>query len=160
MTFRVGFGLDIHKLEAGLPLIIGTVDIPHIQGIVAHSDGDVLLHAICDAMLGAAGLNDIGHFFPDTDPSIRGISSSLILLKTMQLVKDQGYQLVNIDTTLVAQQPKLSPYIDQMKAGIAKVLDIDTSQIGIKATTSEKLGYEGREEGITAYAVVLLSKQS
>lgn len=138
--------------------MLGGVHIPHHQGALGHSDADVLLHAICDALLGAAGLEDIGTHFPDTDPAYKGIDSKILLQKTIALIGDQGYQIINIDTTVCLQEPKIKPFIPQMKACIAAVAGIGTGDIGIKATTTEGLGFVGREEGVMAYASVLLSR--
>jgi 2-C-methyl-D-erythritol 2,4-cyclodiphosphate synthase len=156
MQFRIGFGYDVHKLESGLKLILGTVQIEHDKGIVAHSDGDVLLHAICDALLGAAGLQDIGTHFPDTDLAFKNISSSVLLQKVQALLKEKGYKISNIDSTIAAQKPKLSQYIPQMQQNIANLLQITPAQVSVKATTTENLGFEGREEGISAYANALI----
>ena len=154
--FRVGHGFDVHALVPGDHVILGGINIPHDQGLLAHSDGDVLLHAICDACLGAAGLGDIGRHFPDTDERYQGIASTELLAEVFQKIRQAGYVLGNLDATVVAQRPKLSPYLDDMKAVIAKVLDTEVSQLNLKATTTERLGYTGREEGIAAHAVVLL----
>ena len=157
--FRVGFGFDVHRLEEGQPFWLGGVKIPASKGAIGHSDADVLIHAICDAMLGAAALRDIGFHFPDTDPALKNASSIQILKKTMQMVKNTGYVIGNIDTTISLQEPKISEYIDEMKGALASALEIDDSLISIKATTTEKLGFEGRGEGVSAYAVVLISKE-
>jgi 2-C-methyl-D-erythritol 2,4-cyclodiphosphate synthase len=157
---RIGFGIDIHKLEEGLPLVLGTVRIPHHKGCLAHSDGDVLVHAICDALLGAAGLEDIGHQFPDSDPAYKGINSSILLDKVVKKLEDHNYTIINIDTTVVLQTPKISPYIAKMKTGLAGILKIEPTQVSVKATTSEHLGFEGKEEGISAYAICLINNNS
>ena len=156
MIIRVGNGYDVHRLADGLDLWIGGCRIAHSKGAVAHSDGDVLIHAICDALLGAAALRDIGCHFPDTDPKYKGIDSKQLLEKTAALVRNAGYEIGNIDTTVCLQQPKIGEYIPQMQQTLAAVLQIDDTQISVKATTTEKLGFVGREEGIAAYAVVLL----
>jgi len=156
MIPRIGFGFDVHKLDTGLALILGGVSIPHLKGIVAHSDGDVLIHAICDALLGAANLGDIGIHFPDNSPDYKNIDSRILLSKTVELVRSKGFEIGNIDTTLCLEKPKIMPFIDQMKIALSKVIDISINDISIKATTNEKLGFIGREEGVCAYAVVLI----
>ena len=148
---RIGTGYDVHRLVEGLPLWIGGVQIPHTHGLLGHSDADVLIHAICDALLGAAALGDIGKHFPDTDPQYKGISSIILLTNVGKLLKEKGY------TTIVAQRPKLAPYIQQMRQAMADALDIDVEQVSVKATTTERLGFEGREEGISAQAIALLN---
>ena len=153
---RVGFGFDVHRLEDDQALRLGAVSIPSDKGAVGHSDADVLIHAICDALLGAANLNDIGHHFPDTDPGIKDIASSEILIKTMELIREAAYEIGNIDCTISLQEPRISPYIDQMRNKLAGIMDIPVQNVSIKATTTEKLGFEGRREGVSAYAVVLL----
>lgn len=153
---RIGTGYDVHALAEGLPLWLGGVAVPHTHGLVGHSDADVLLHAICDALLGAAALGDIGKHFPDTDPQYKGISSLKLLAHVGNLLKEQGYSIGNIDSTLVAQKPKLAPYIEQMRRNIADTLGIAVEQVSVKATTTEHLGFEGRMEGISAQAVALL----
>lgn len=153
---RIGTGYDVHRLEEGLPLWIGGVRIEHSHGLVGHSDADVLLHAICDALLGAAALGDIGKHFPDTDPQYKGISSLKLLSHVDRLLKEHGYCVGNIDSTIVAQRPKMAPHIAQMRQNIADTLGIDLEQVSVKATTTEHLGFEGREEGISAQAVALL----
>jgi len=157
MNPRIGFGIDVHRLEKDEKLIIGNIQIPFHKGTLAHSDGDVLIHAICDALLGAAGLNDIGHYFPDTDEKIKGISSAVILDKVLSIIKEKGYQISNIDCTVVLQNPKISPFIDNIKKRLAEIIKVGITQISVKATTTEMLGFEGRGEGITAYAIVLLN---
>lgn len=159
MDFRVGIGYDVHRLQEGLAFWLGGIQIEHSKGSLGHSDGDALIHAICDAMLGAACLGDIGIHFPDTDPSLRGIDSKILLKKTMELVKNSGYKIGNIDSTISLQRPKIKDYIPQMQTILAKTLGISAQQVSIKATTTEKLGFVGREEGIAAYAVVLLRKE-
>ncbi len=158
-NLRIGQGIDFHQLSAGYDLIIGGVKINHEKGAVGHSDADVLLHVICDALLGALNKGDIGLHFPDTDNAYKGIDSKILLEKTYKLILQEGYQLVNLDSTVCLQKPKLRPYIDHMKAAIANVLNVDKELISIKATTTEKMGYVGREEGIEAHAIVLLQKK-
>ena len=153
---RIGTGYDVHQLAEGLPLWLGGVQVPHTHGLVGHSDADVLLHAICDALLGAASLGDIGKHFPDTDPQYKGISSLKLLGHVGQLLKEKGYQVGNIDSTVAAQRPKLAPYIQQMRQNIADTLGISIDQVSVKATTTEHLGFEGRMEGISAQAIALL----
>lgn len=155
---RIGFGTDFHRLEKGRELWIGGVKIPHHKGAVGHSDADVLLHAICDAMLGAACLGDIGVHFPDTSSEFKNIDSKILLKRTTDLISKEGYAIVNIDSTLCLQAPKIKPYIEEMQKAIAGVTGITVKDISIKATTTEQLGFVGREEGLVAYAVVLLSK--
>ncbi len=157
MTIRIGQGIDFHRLDKGLKLWLGGVNIPSEKGCVAHSDGDVLIHAICDAMLGAAGLRDIGHYFPDNSDEFKNIDSKILLARTLKLIEDQGFELGNIDTSVCLESPKISPYINEMKAKLAMILNTETSNISIKATTTEKMGFVGRGEGVTAIAVVLLS---
>jgi len=158
MNIRIGFGYDVHQLAKGEELWLGGILVPHEKGTVAHSDGDVLLHAICDALLGAAGLRDIGYHFPDTDPSFKNIDSKKLLAEVYRLVKERGYQLVNLDATISAQRPKLKDFIPDMEIIIADILESLNDQVNIKATTTEKLGFEGREEGISVQAVVLIQK--
>ena len=158
-NFRVGNGYDVHVLAPGYNLVLGGVKIEHPKGCVAHSDGDVIMHALCDAMLGALALGDIGHHFPDTSEEFLDIDSSILLTRVAGLVESKGYQLVNADITLLLQRPKIAPYILQMRAKIASVLQVDLDAISVKATTTEKLGYIGREEGVASYATVLLEKK-
>jgi 2-C-methyl-D-erythritol 2,4-cyclodiphosphate synthase len=158
MNFRIGQGYDVHRLAEGETLWLGGILIPHHKGTVAHSDGDVVIHAICDALLGAAKLRDIGTHFPDNSDEFKNIDSKILLQKSNDLVKTKGYKIVNIDCTISVQQPKLKPYITEMELAMAEVLGIDVEQISVKATTTEKLGFEGREEGISVNAVVLLKK--
>ncbi|MFR9649119.1 MAG: 2-C-methyl-D-erythritol 2,4-cyclodiphosphate synthase [Rikenellaceae bacterium] len=158
MRFRIGHGYDVHALAEGLPLILGGVAIPHYKGCVAHSDGDVLVHAICDSLLGAAALGDIGLHFPDTDQSYKGVDSMTLLARCVELVAQSGYSISNIDSTISAQRPKLRGYIDTMRTRLAEVTGLDISAVSVKATTTEKLGFEGREEGISATAVTLIYK--
>ena len=153
---RIGNGYDIHQLSPGRPLILGGVEIPHSLGLLGHSDADALTHAIMDAMLGALSLGDIGHYFPPADPQWAGADSLVLLAKVNQLIREQGWQVGNIDSVVVAERPKLKPHISTMRDRLAKVLELAPNQIGIKATTNEKLGPVGREEGIAAYAVVLV----
>ena len=153
---RIGTGYDVHRLAEGLPLWIGGEKIPHSHGLVGHSDADVLLHAICDALLGAAALGDIGKHFPDTDERYKGISSLKLLAEVGRLLREKGYRVVNIDSTIVAQKPKMAPYIETMRKNIAETLNIDMEQESVKATTTERLGFEGREEGISAQAVAMI----
>ena len=158
MDFRIGQGYDVHRLVDGETLWLGGILIPHSKGTVAHSDGDVLIHAICDAMLGALKLGDIGTHFPDNSAKFKNIDSKILLQKSYDFVKEKGYEIVNIDSTVSAQRPKLKPYISEMEKIMAGVLDISAEQISVKATTTEELGFEGREEGISVNAVVLLKK--
>ncbi len=153
---RVGFGYDVHAFQEGRALVLGGVSIPHSRGLEGHSDADVLLHAICDALLGAAALGDIGRHFPDTDPSFKGISSLLLLQRTAELIRSKGFQISNIDATIVAQKPRLAPFIARMVEEIARASGTDVTRVNVKATTTEHLGFAGREEGIAAYAVSLL----
>ncbi len=158
MNFRIGFGYDVHRLEEGIPFWLGGIEIEHYKGSLGHSDADVLLHAICDAMLGAAALGDIGNHFPDTDPAYKGISSSILLQKCGELLSSRGYEIGNIDSTICLQTPKISPYIPEMQKQIARQLGLREDQVSVKATTEEKLGFTGREEGVSAYAVVLITR--
>lgn len=155
---RVGIGYDVHQLVKNRPLILGGVEIDYELGLLGHSDADVLLHSIMDALLGAAGLGDIGTHFPDTDPKYKGISSMLLLEEVRGSIESAGYKIGNIDSVIICQRPKLKPYIPLMKDRIASVLDIEISQINVKATTTEKLGFVGREEGIASEAIALLIK--
>ena len=155
---RIGTGFDVHQLAEGYKLKLGGVEIPHTKGCVGHSDADVLIHAICDALLGALALGDIGQHFPDTSEEFKGIDSRILLKKVKQLLSEQGYKISNIDSTLALQKPKVKPYIPAMRVELAKVLEIDITQVSVKATTTEKLGFEGREEGVSAQAVCLLVK--
>ena len=155
---RIGHGYDVHKFAENRPLILGGVTIPHTRGLEAHSDGDVLIHAICDALLGAAGLWDIGHHFPDTDEAFKNIDSRILLQRVIKELADIGWQVNNIDSTVIAQAPKLAPFIPAMRELLADDLTISATAVNIKATTTEKLGFAGREEGIAAHAVVLLTK--
>lgn len=155
---RIGNGYDVHRLVTGRKLILGGIDIPHSTGLDGHSDADVLLHALCDALLGAVGAGDIGAHFPDVDSKWKGISSLVLLEQVTATCRDKGFEFSNIDTIIVAQKPKLAPFLPDMKKNISQAMAIDIGQINIKATTTEKLGFAGKEEGIAAYAVALLSK--
>ena len=159
MKIRIGHGYDVHKLVPDRKLILGGVTIPHETGLLGHSDADVLSHAIADAILGAAGKRDIGYHFPDTDPKFKGISSLLLLSKVMEIIREDGYEIGNIDCTLIAQAPKIAPHIVDMIENIAKALNISAEDINIKATTEEKLGFTGRKEGISAHAVCIIEKK-
>lgn len=156
MAYRIGFGVDFHQLAEGRDLMIGGVNIPHYKGSVGHSDADVLLHAICDALLGAACLGDIGVHFPDTDQKYKDIDSKILLKETVSLLQKESYQLVNLDSTLCLQEPKIKPYIEQMQKTIADIIGTSEKNISIKATTTEQMGFVGRREGVVAYATVLL----
>jgi len=158
MKIRVGFGYDVHKLVPERDLWLGGIKVDHSTGLEGHSDADVLIHAICDAMLGAANLRDIGYHFPDNKEEYKDIDSKILLFNTMELLRDAGYTLGNIDATIVAQLPKLSPYIPKMQKTLAEVLQVDADSVSIKATTTEHLGFAGREEGMAAYAVVLIQR--
>ena len=158
MKIRVGFGYDVHALVPNRALWLGGIRIEHTLGLLGHSDADVLIHAICDALLGAANLRDIGYHFPDTAGEYENIDSKILLRKTMALIREAGYELGNIDATVCAERPKLNPHIPQMKTVLAKVMDVDPNDISIKATTTEKLGFTGRQEGISAYATVLIQQ--
>jgi 2-C-methyl-D-erythritol 2,4-cyclodiphosphate synthase len=153
---RIGFGYDVHKLVKGRKLILGGVTIPHNKGLLGHSDADVLLHSICDALLGAAGLKDIGHYFPNKDPKWKGASSLILLAECCKMIKKKKLKIGNIDSTLILEEPKISPYIDQMKSNIAKTLKIKEAQISIKSTTSEGLGFVGTKQGCSSYSICLL----
>ncbi|TLX76052.1 2-C-methyl-D-erythritol 2,4-cyclodiphosphate synthase [Labilibacter sediminis] len=158
MKIRVGFGYDVHQLGEGEELWIGGIHIPHIKGSIGHSDGDVLIHAICDALLGAANLRDIGFHFPDTSSELKGIDSKILLEKTVHLIQEKGFTIGNIDSTICLEKPKLKDLIPTMQKTLAKVMRIDLEDIAIKATTTEKLGFVGKQEGIAAYATVLIQK--
>jgi len=159
MKIKVGFGYDVHQLAEGENLVLGGIPIEYSRGCVAHSDGDVLIHAICDALLGAANMRDIGFHFPDTSKMYEKIDSKILLKQTVDLIAEKGYTISNIDSTLAMQKPKLKDYIPAMKSTLATVMGIDEEDISIKATTTEKLGHVGREEGVDAYAIVLIIKQ-
>ena len=159
MDIRIGQGVDFHKLEEGLELWVGGVGIPSEFGAVAHSDGDALIHALCDALLGAAGMRDIGFHFPDTDPRFKNIDSKILLQKTVDLLSINGFTIINIDSTVCLERPKLSPHIESMKSSLSSVTGLPVNRIGIKATTSEKMGFIGRSEGIAAMASVLIQSR-
>ena len=156
MPFRIGFGIDFHQLVSGREFWIGGVQLAHAKGALGHSDADVLLHAICDALLGAACLGDIGFHFPDTSEEYKNIDSKILLQKTSRLVSEAGYKVGNIDSTVCLEEPKIKPYIPQMQKVIAEILSVDENVVSIKATTSEKMGFVGREEGVAAYATALI----
>lgn len=158
MDIRIGHGYDVHALGEGLRLVLCGIEIPHTKGCIAHSDGDVAIHAICDAMLGALALGDIGKLFPDTDARYKGIDSTLLLQEVVNIVKSKGYSINNLDCTIAMQRPKLRPHIDAMRNRLAEVLGIEIERVSVKATTTEHLGFEGREEGVSTTAVVLLTK--
>ena len=158
MSFRVGFGFDVHQLEVGLDFCLGGIIVPHTKGGLGHSDADVLIHTICDALLGAANLGDIGKHFPDTAAEYKGIDSKILLKEVMVLIRNKGYEIGNIDTTICLQTPKIESYIPEMKKVLATCMNIDVDQVSIKATTTEKLSFVGREEGVSAYATVLVNK--
>ena len=158
MKFRIGQGIDFHRLEPGLKLWLGGILIPSQKGCVAHSDGDALIHAICDGLLGASGLRDIGSYFPDTSNEFKGIDSKILLERTFGLISEKGYRVINLDCTVCLESPKISSFIPEMRKTIASLLSADVDDVAIKATTTEKLGFTGREEGIVAFAVVLLSR--
>ena len=157
--FRIGQGYDVHQLTSGRPLIIGGIKIPYEKGLLGHSDADVLLHAVTDAVLGAVGLKDIGTHFPDNDGAYKDADSALLLKKAWELIKKEGYKLGNIDCTIIAQKPKMAPYIDEIRLKIAELLEAEPNRVNIKATTTEKLGFIGREEGIASLAAVLLERK-
>lgn len=156
MNFRIGHGYDVHALADGLRLVLGGVEIPHAKGCVAHSDGDVVIHALCDALLGAAALGDIGLHFPDTSADYKGIDSMILLRHVAALLREKGYQIGNVDCTIRMQRPKLRPHIDAMRAAMACAMEIDLDCVSVKATTTEQLGFEGREEGVSTSAVALI----
>lgn len=155
---RIGHGYDVHALAEGLRLVIGGVEIEHTKGCVAHSDGDVAIHAICDALLGALALGDIGKLFPDTSMEFKGIDSKILLRRVCDIVSEKGYRISNVDCTIAMQRPKLRPHIDTMRATLASVMELDVERVSVKATTTEHLGFEGREEGVSVHSVVLLYK--
>ncbi|MDR0823825.1 MAG: 2-C-methyl-D-erythritol 2,4-cyclodiphosphate synthase [Prevotella sp.] len=159
MKIRVGFGYDVHRLADNRELWLGGVKIEHSQGLLGHSDADVLIHAVCDAILGAANLRDIGFHFPDTANEYKGIDSKILLKKTLEVVSEKGYRIGNIDATICAERPKINPHIPRMQEVMAEILQVSVDDISIKATTSEKMGFVGREEGFTAYAVALIEKE-
>jgi 2-C-methyl-D-erythritol 2,4-cyclodiphosphate synthase len=158
MKIRVGFGYDVHQLAEGEELWLGGIKIEHTKGSVGHSDGDVLIHAICDALLGAANMRDIGYHFPDTSAELKGIDSKILLEKTVCIIAEKGYIIGNIDSTIALQKPKIKPLIPEMQETLAKVMGIDSEDLAIKATTTEKLGFVGTQDGIAAYATVLIQK--
>lgn len=156
---RIGHGYDVHALAEGLRLVIGGVEIEHTKGCVAHSDGDVAIHAICDAMLGALALGDIGKLFPDTSAEFKGIDSKILLRRVCDVVAEKGYKVSNVDCTIAMQRPKLRPHIDTMRSTLAAVMGLDVDRVSVKATTTERLGFEGREEGVSVHSVVLLYRE-
>jgi 2-C-methyl-D-erythritol 2,4-cyclodiphosphate synthase len=158
LNVRVGFGFDVHPLASGYTLTLGGIVIPHDKGAVGHSDADVIIHAICDALLGAAGLKDIGTYFPDNDASFKGIDSKILLKRVVDILSEKGFVVGNVDVSLVLEKPKIKPNIDQMRSVLAPIMLITEDDLSIKATTNEKLGYVGREEGVAAYAVALIGK--
>ena len=158
MNIRIGFGFDVHQLADGEEFWLGGILVPHEKGAVGHSDADVLIHTICDAILGAADLRDIGFHFPDTDGKYKGIDSKILLKDVMKLIRENGFELGNIDSTIALQKPKVNPHIPEMKKVLAEVMHVSAGQVSIKATTTEKLSFVGREEGVSAYAVALLQK--
>lgn len=158
MKIKVGFGFDVHQLQDGADFWLGGIKIPHSKGATGHSDADVLIHTICDALLGAANLRDIGFHFPPSDNQYKGIDSKILLKDVIKLITEKGFSVGNIDATIALQQPKINPHIPEMKTTLAEVMGIDEEDISIKATTTEQLGFEGREEGVSAYAVVLIQK--
>lgn len=159
MNIKIGIGYDVHRLVTERPLILGGITIPHTHGLLGHSDADVLIHAICDAILGAAALGDIGKLFPDTSPEFEGIDSTILLQRTMECLNEKEFVVGNIDAIIIAQAPKMSPYIPDMRNKLAKIIGVNTEDISIKATTTERLGFEGRCEGISAQAVALIYKK-
>lgn len=158
MKIKVGFGFDVHQLKEGANFWLGGIEIPHTKGATGHSDADVLIHTICDALLGAANMRDIGFHFPPTDNQYKGIDSKILLKDVIKLIAEKGFSIGNIDATIALQQPKINPHISAMKKVLAEVMQIEEEDISIKATTTEQLGFEGREEGVSAYAVVLIQK--
>jgi len=158
MDFRIGFGFDVHQLEDKIDFWLGGIKVPHSKGALGHSDADVLIHSICDALLGAANLGDIGKHYPDTSTKYKGIDSKILLEDVVKIIRSKGYVVVNIDSTVCLQKPKLEPYIPRMKEVLSNCMDLDSDKVSIKATTTEKLSYIGREEGVSAYATVLIHK--
>ncbi|MBL6658424.1 MAG: 2-C-methyl-D-erythritol 2,4-cyclodiphosphate synthase [Flavobacteriales bacterium] len=156
MNIRIGYGYDVHQLKEGEDLIVGGIHIPHYKGSFGHSDADVLIHTICDAILGAANMRDIGFHFPDTSADYKGIDSKLLLRDVMDLIRNKGYEIINIDSTVCLEKPKVNPHIPQMKTVLSKCMNIDENQLSIKATTSEKMGFVGQEMGVSAHAVALI----
>ncbi|UCS94819.1 2-C-methyl-D-erythritol 2,4-cyclodiphosphate synthase [Echinicola marina] len=159
-NFRIGFGYDVHQLQEGYDFWLGGIKLEHTKGAVGHSDADVLIHVICDALLGAANLRDIGYHFSDQDPQYKGIDSKILLREVMKLIRKEGYEIGNLDTTVCLQLPKVNPHIDSIKACLAEVMEIPENNVSIKATTTEKLGFVGRQEGVSAYCVALIYKNS
>lgn len=159
MKIRVGFGFDVHQLKEGSDFWLGGIKIPHTKGAVGHSDADVLIHTICDALLGAANMRDIGFHFPPSDNQYKGIDSKILLKDVVLLMEEKGFQIGNVDATIALQEPKINPHIPEMKKVLSSIMKIDEEDVSIKATTTEKLGFEGREEGVSAYAVVLIQKR-
>jgi len=159
MSFRVGFGYDVHRLEKGHNLVLGGIKIQHEKGLIAHSDGDVLIHSICDALLGAANLRDIGYHFPDNSNKFKDIDSKVLLKNTIDFLSKKGFEVVNTDSTIAMQQPKLKDHIQSMQVTLSEIMGISIDVVSIKATTTEKMGFEGREEGVSAYSVCLISKK-
>lgn len=159
MDFRIGHGYDVHVLAEGLPLVMGGIEIAHTKGCVAHSDGDVVIHALCDALLGAAAAGDIGQHFPDTSDEYKGIDSKVLLRRVAALLRERGYEIGNVDCTVRMQRPRLRPHIDAMRAAMADAMGVDDDRVSVKATTTEHLGFEGREEGVSASAVALIYKK-
>lgn len=158
MKIRTGIGFDVHQLADGIPFFVGGIKIEHTKGAVGHSDADCLIHAICDALLGAANMRDIGYHFPDTDPQYKGIDSKILLRKTCEIIRNAGYYISNVDSVICLQKPKIKDYIPQMQKVLAEVMSLDTDDVSVKATTTEHLGFEGREEGISAHAIVLINQ--
>ncbi len=158
MKIRVGFGYDVHQLQPGLPFWLGGIEVPHTHGALGHSDADVLIHVICDALLGAANLRDIGFHFPDTDPQYKGVDSKVLLAGVGRLLREHGYEVGNIDSTVCLEAPKVNPHVPAMRRVLAEVLGVEEDCVSIKATTTEKLGFVGRREGVAAYATVLITK--
>ena len=158
INIRTGFGFDVHRLEEGYDFWLGGIKLEHTKGAVGHSDADVLIHAICDALLGACNMRDIGFHFPDTDPQYKGIDSKKLMLEVVRLIREKGFEIGNIDSTIALQTPKIKDYLPEMQLVMAKVLAVEPDQVAIKATTTEKLGFEGRQEGVSAYASVLVYK--
>jgi len=158
MQTRIGFGYDVHQLKDGIPFRLGGIDIPHTKGAKGHSDADTLIHAICDALLGAAAIGDIGKYFPDNSKEYKNINSLVLLERTISMITDLGYTISNIDSTVCLQKPKIAPYIEDMRSALSLAMGIDRNQISVKATTEEKLGFTGQEEGVAVYAVVLIVK--
>lgn len=158
MKFRIGLGYDVHQLEKGRDFWLGGIKIPHTSGAIGHSDADVLIHAICDSLLGAANLKDIGYHFSNKDPKYKGIDSKILLNETVKMIRKEGYEIGNIDSTLLLQEPKIAPFIDEMRKVLSEVMEIPEGDVSIKATTTETMGFVGREEGVSAYASALIYK--